>query len=134
MTSTTVAIAAQNTPTHVGCLLTKLTSTADCDRESQRTLLRELSSGQIRRGRRTAVRLTVIEAVNGDFDGDGDVDSRDFLAWQRGGSPNPLSAGDLAEWQANYGNDPLAAMSVPEPSALGMVSVFAFLAIRARRH
>src|SRR5262245_39274161 len=39
----------------------------------------------------------------GDFDGDGDVDGRDFLVWQRGGSPNPLSAGDLAQWQANYG-------------------------------
>ena len=53
MTSTTVAIATQNTPTHVGCLFYLPTSTADCDRDSQRTLLGELSSGQIRRGRRT---------------------------------------------------------------------------------
>jgi hypothetical protein len=61
-------------------------------------------------------------ALPGDFDSDGDVDGRDFLRWQRGGSPNPLSAGDLALWQNNYGNGGLGALatatSVPEPSAL----------------
>ena len=36
-------------------------------------------------------------------DGDGDVDGRDFLIWQRGGSPAPISTGDLADWQSNYG-------------------------------
>ena len=36
-------------------------------------------------------------------DGDGDVDGRDFLVWQRSGSPAPLSAGDLADWQDSYG-------------------------------
>ena len=57
----------------------------------------------------------------GDFDGDGDVDGRDFLAWQRGLSPNPLSAGDLADWRANYGSGGLAAVTaVPEPQALAM--------------
>ncbi|MCA9235194.1 MAG: hypothetical protein KDA44_06970, partial [Planctomycetales bacterium] len=39
----------------------------------------------------------------GDFDEDGDVDGGDFLAWQRGNSPTPLSADDLAAWQANFG-------------------------------
>jgi hypothetical protein len=39
----------------------------------------------------------------GDFDNDGEVDGADFLAWQRGESPAPLSSGDLADWQANYG-------------------------------
>jgi hypothetical protein len=39
----------------------------------------------------------------GDFDHDGDVDGRDFLVWQRGGSPTPFSASDLANWQSNYG-------------------------------
>ncbi len=34
--------------------------------------------------------------------GDGDTDGRDFLIWQRGGSPTP-SGSDLADWQANYG-------------------------------
>jgi hypothetical protein len=53
----------------------------------------------------------------GDFDGDGDVDGRDFLVWQRGGSPNQLSAEDLAEWQANYDVITLAAVqAVPEPT------------------
>lgn len=56
----------------------------------------------------------------GDFDEDGDVDGRDFLVWQRGGSPNPLSSGDLAEWQANYGTSGLSSLSavVPEPTAV----------------
>lgn len=42
-------------------------------------------------------------SLDGDFDGDGDVDGRDFLVWQRGGSPNQLSAGDLALWQGSFG-------------------------------
>lgn len=45
-------------------------------------------------------------ALPGDFDGDGDSDGRDFLAWIRGNSPNPLSSSDLSNWQANYGNAP----------------------------
>ncbi|MDZ4657670.1 MAG: hypothetical protein SH868_08830 [Bythopirellula sp.] len=65
-----------------------------------------------------AVLLEVIDIVNGDFDGDGDIDGRDFLAWQRGESPDPFSAGDLAEWKANYGPGPLAAsVAVPEPKS-----------------
>jgi hypothetical protein len=40
-------------------------------------------------------------AINGNSPSDGDVDGRDFLVWQRGGSPAP--AGDLADWQSNYG-------------------------------
>ncbi len=59
--------------------------------------------------------------ILGDFDFDGDVDGRDFLAWQRGESPTPFSAGDLAAWQAEYnGGGPLTAASVavPEPSTL----------------
>jgi len=39
----------------------------------------------------------------GDFNGDGIVDGLDFLKWQRGESPNPLSQSDLADWEANYG-------------------------------
>jgi hypothetical protein len=51
----------------------------------------------------------------GDFNGDGDVDGRDFLAWQR----NP-SVGNLADWQANYGTGPLVAanVAVPEPASV----------------
>ncbi|MEM8944360.1 MAG: PEP-CTERM sorting domain-containing protein [Planctomycetota bacterium] len=53
----------------------------------------------------------------GDFDGDGDVDGNDFLAWQQGSSPNPLSAADLAEWQGAYGGGSLGAAAVPEPTS-----------------
>ena len=62
----------------------------------------------------------------GDFDNDGDVDGRDFLAWQR----NP-AVGDLADWQANYGSGSLVATSVavPEPGtiSLALIALFGFL-------
>lgn len=58
----------------------------------------------------------------GDFDGDGDVDGRDFLVWQRGESPKPLSASDLADWQTNYGIDNSSQVSsavpIPEPQSV----------------
>jgi hypothetical protein len=64
----------------------------------------------------------------GDFDSDGDVDGRDFLAWQRGNSPTPLSASDLADWQGNYGFGALAATTaVPEPGCLALLFPLAFL-------
>jgi GH35 family endo-1,4-beta-xylanase len=64
----------------------------------------------------------------GDFDGDGKVDGRDFLVWQR----NP-SVGDLADWQANYGLSLLtAAVSVPEPTAI-MLVVLGMLFVVNRR-
>jgi len=67
----------------------------------------------------------ILDYPDGDFDDDGDVDGEDFLAWQRGESPDPLSAGDLADWEANYGSAPLvaAATSVPEPSAPLLIAV-----------
>jgi hypothetical protein len=57
----------------------------------------------------------------GDFDKDGDVDGNDFLLWQRGESPDPLSTSDLDSWKANFGAiAPLMATStvVPEPGSL----------------
>jgi hypothetical protein len=45
----------------------------------------------------------ITSTSTGDFDNDNDVDGRDFLVWQRGGSPNSLSSGDLALWQQTYG-------------------------------
>lgn len=75
--------------------------------------------------------ITQDTGLSGDFDGDGDVDGFDFLAWQRGESPSPLSADDLANWQANYGQTsiPLSmAVAVPEPATLvlGLASCLAF--------
>jgi hypothetical protein len=59
----------------------------------------------------------------GDFDLDGDVDGRDLLMWQRGGSPSGPTAGDLAEWQRDYGNGVMVAQSlgVPEPTGLLLI-------------
>jgi len=72
----------------------------------------------------------------GDYDLDRDVDGADFLTWQRGQSPNPLSASDLAEWEDNLGviNSSTATTSaVPEPSAiLQMLSTFSCLCLSGR--
>lgn len=76
--------------------------------------------------------LAVIDVAGlpGDFDGDGDVDGRDFLAWQR----DP-SVGDLADWQMNYGAGSLVAPisdstarsmvhhAVPEPQSVLLVFI-----------
>ena len=62
--------------------------------------------------------VALLSALPGDFDIDGDVDGFDFLQWQRGESPDPLSQSDLADWEMNYGAvAPLSAAStaVPEP-------------------
>jgi hypothetical protein len=45
----------------------------------------------------------ITASATGDFDNDNDIDGRDFLVWQRGGSPNSLSPGDLTLWQQGYG-------------------------------
>ncbi len=58
-------------------------------------------------------------AGDGDFDGDGVVDGNDFLFWQRGQSPNPLSPEDLALWKSNLNASGLSAttlVAVPEPA------------------
>jgi hypothetical protein len=77
--------------------------------------------------------LTIAGASNADFDGNGLVDGRDFLAWQRGfgiqtgathqnGDANgdgAVAQSDLTAWRDQYGQHlvlPTAA-SVPEPAA-----------------
>lgn len=68
-----------------------------------------------------AVATPMPSTLLGDFDLDGDIDGRDFLVWQRGGSPNGINSGDLALWQSQYGSSlPVVANStaVPEPAAL----------------
>jgi hypothetical protein len=69
-----------------------------------------------------------------DFDHDGDVDGHDFLLWQRGQSPNPLSTVDLADWQNTYGAEeqvPVTA-SVPEPTT-AMLVILALARAHRRR-
>jgi hypothetical protein len=59
-----------------------------------------------------------------DFNGDGLVDGRDFLTWQRGDSPNFFSADDLDLWQNQYGTGSLAAgVTVPEPTTLVVTGI-----------
>jgi hypothetical protein len=77
---------------------------------------------------RGAYEFGAVAPGGGDFDGDGDVDGRDFLVWQR----NP-AVGPLAEWQDNYGVGPLAAVAdVPEPVTFIATVVLALLVAQVR--
>lgn len=72
--------------------------------------------------------ITEITTTPGDFDEDGDVDGRDFLVWQRGGSPEPRSTKDLNDWRTNYGSPGLMSVvalgaSVPEPGTILILAV-----------
>ncbi len=64
------------------------------------------------------VRISATAGTPGDFDGDGDVDGRDFLVWQRGGTTPALDPALLGQWQTNYGMGGLTAgfAAVPEPT------------------
>jgi len=75
------------------------------------------------------------QVPKGDYDYDRDVDGADFLAWQRGESPDPLSAADLADWEAGFGSAlPLvaAATTVPE-SSTSFLLLLGMLALLGRR-
>jgi hypothetical protein len=69
----------------------------------------------------------MVQPVTGDFDDDGDVDGADFLKWQRGELPNPLSASDLALWENQFGTTSTlsATASIPEPSTLLLAALAA---------
>jgi T5SS/PEP-CTERM-associated repeat protein len=78
-----------------------------------------------------AVYLGAAVGLPGDFDGDGDVDGLDLLAWQR----DP-SIGNIADWQANYPS-PLTApvgnlAAVPEPGTM-MLFLTAVLGMAVRK-
>ena len=83
----------------------------------------------------------ILQALSpGDFNFDGQVDGGDFLDWQRGESPDPLSTEDLAIWQANYAptsSSTAASTPVPEPSAallvLGGLMVLPNVRLNGRR-
>jgi hypothetical protein len=67
-------------------------------------------------------------SIPGDFNADQRVEGLDLLVWQR----NP-AVGDLADWQANYGNQSAAMATIPEPATAicaGIAAAFVFL----RRH
>ena len=83
--------------------------------------------------------LQIASDPSADFDGDGDVDGDDFLAWQIGngitsgatlasGDSNGdgiVNADDFQNWSASYGISPasLLSASVPEPSAILLASL-----------
>jgi hypothetical protein len=79
-------------------------------------------------GEKTLREGVVAYLLPGDFDGDSDVDGADLLRWQRGGSPTPNSAADLATWRANFGVSvaaSLATATVPEPTGLVLSALLA---------
>lgn len=90
----------------------------------------------------------VVGPPSADFDRDGDVDGRDFLAWQRGhGIVDPafidgdanydgvVDGTDLAIWQAAYGGDALPAnLNVPEPNSLCLLALSALVLICHSHH
>ena len=68
------------------------------------------------------------ETIDGDFDGDDDVDGEDFLVWQRGGAPGGVTQANLQLWRANFGTQSVAATgAVPEPGATLLASLAAWL-------
>ncbi|MEQ8209095.1 MAG: hypothetical protein RH917_04620 [Lacipirellulaceae bacterium] len=58
--------------------------------------------------------------LDADYDGDGFVEGSDFLEWQSGDSPVPLSRFDLSVWQDEFGaaSASVSSAQVPEPSCL----------------
>lgn len=60
--------------------------------------------------------------IPGDYDGNQIVDGNDALVWQRGGSPNPNSSGDLTTWEGNVGFGYGTATAIPEPSSVALVA------------
>lgn len=77
--------------------------------------------------------FVTIAGLPGDFNNDSRVDGQDFLVWQRGGSPAPLSTDDLNAWKAGFGvtaSSPTIG-AVPEPTTLGLLT-FASVGIYRR--
>ncbi|QDT73513.1 PEP-CTERM sorting domain-containing protein [Lacipirellula limnantheis] len=72
-------------------------------------------------------------SLAGDFNNDKTVDGADFLRWQRGQSPTPLSQADLNVWRANVGQTLFAVsalLPVPEPSTALLLTLGAVVARR----
>ncbi|MEO2045323.1 MAG: PQQ-dependent sugar dehydrogenase [Pirellulales bacterium] len=85
---------------------------------------------------RIAAATVVPSFPQGDFDLDYDADGNDFLKWQRGESPNPLSTSNLAAWKANFGivasPNTTVSTTIPEP-ATGVILLIGLTAMLIRR-
>ncbi|MDZ4658280.1 MAG: PQQ-dependent sugar dehydrogenase [Bythopirellula sp.] len=95
------------------------------------------------------IRRLAIVPIEGDFDGDLDVDGRDFLLWQRnfgtnvvpnedgdGNNDGFVDGADLLLWQANYGQGGAltSEVQVPEPrSVILLLAVVSTTLAVARR-
>lgn len=77
------------------------------------------------------IQMAAATVQAGDFDGDGDVDGRDFLFWQI--DPNVRL---LSDWETNYGTVPPLASSaaVPEPRVLLLSLMAGLVGVSLRRH
>ncbi len=79
----------------------------------------------------SALLVPVVVGVDGDFDGDLDVDGADFLKWQRDSG----DAAELALWETNFGTTAAAAaaVTVPEPASWVLICTMTLAAARWRR-
>lgn len=87
--------------------------------------------------REKSVVLDVVSGGSSDFNRDGITNALDFLVWQRGESPSPLSPSDLALWERDYAQGSLLSTSVetvPEPTgyAIAVAMVVALTCFRIR--
>ncbi len=83
-----------------------------------------------------AVSCGFAASLSGDFDLDGDVDGADFLKWQLGESPNPLSQSDLSLWKASFGQAGAIvakANAIPEPTSAVLMGITILFVCRCRR-
>ena len=97
----------------------------DVNGDNEYVLIVQASDGSLTTNEVILVTATNVNELSADFDGDDDVDGRDFLAWQRGfGKPNAaktdgdadndldVDGADLGLWQLEYGTaSPLVASS-----------------------
>lgn len=81
------------------------------------------------------LRATFLGSVGiaGDLNGDGFVNGRDFLFWQRGGTSPAFSPAKLSEWQTAYNGGALAGVNaVPEPGSFVLISALGVIACLGR--
>jgi hypothetical protein len=82
-----------------------------------------------------------VDALPGDFNGDGKVDAADYVVWRKGQQGGTFDQDDYNAWRMNFGapagagNGSLAGAAVPEPATLIQLvaAVAAFFASAGRR-
>jgi len=77
-----------------------------------------------------------LPGIPGDFNGNGTVDASDYVIWREGGplvnevtAPGTVNGDDYNDWRARFGNTSGsgASAAVPEPAALGLLTIVAAL-------